>query len=194
VTVLRRWAPWALTAAALVTVVLLAVALARIDGRADAAEADASDTAARLLELAMPDGLDADTCDAADPVGDELQRTTCAADADGEGSPAGVYTVYAGNGATAAFQQHVEAEGLRELDDVFDCGGEAGPEGWLQVRNLDDEVLGRLSCSVDEEGDSELRWVWDDLGSYGVVELRGGGEDGLDTLESWWSSVADRGL
>ena len=188
------WAPWGLAAAALVAVVLLTVLVVRTDGRADDASADASDTAARLLDLAMPGGLDATTCTTVDPVGEELARRRCDADADGEGSPAGTYTAFAGNGATAAFQQHVEQEGLRELDDAFDCGDDDGPEGWVQLRNSDDEVLGRLACSVDDEGDAELRWVWDDLGTLGLVELRGGGEDGLDSLESWWSSEADRGL
>ena len=81
---------------------------------------------------------------------------------------------------------------LRELESLYDCGGIEQAEGWLQLRNLDEEVVGRLSCSVDGEGDAQLRWVWDDLGTLGSVELRGGGAEGLSGLQSWWSAEADR--
>ena len=54
--------------------------------------------------------------------------------------------------------------------------------------------IGRLACSVTSQGDSELRWEWDDLGVFGEVYLRGGGAQGLSDLRSWWASAANRGF
>ena len=52
--------------------------------------------------------------------------------------------------------------------------------------------LGRQQFHLSE-GDAQLHWVWDDLGTLSMVEQRGGGEDGLSGLRSWWGSSADRG-
>jgi serine/threonine-protein kinase len=49
-----------------------------------------------------------------------------------------------------------------------------------------------LACSLDAEGDAQLRWTWDDTGTLAVAEVRGGGEDELRDLVSWWDDAADR--
>jgi serine/threonine protein kinase len=69
-----------------------------------------------------------------------------------------------------------------------------GSPGWVQLKDVDGNALGRLSCNVDDDGDPQLRWYWEDLGTLGFAELRGGGADGLSSLRSWWSDTADRDL
>jgi hypothetical protein len=188
------WLPWAVAAVAGALVVALVVLLLRADGRADDAVADAQEAAGRLLALTLPEGADPTDCTDVDPADGELRVLRCPA-GDGDGAaPAGTYTAYGPGEADARFDAVVEQYGLRQLDDVFDCGGLDTPRGWAEVRTFDDELLGRLSCVVDDEGDAELRWTWDDLGTMGLVELRGGGDGGLDDLESWWGRSADRGL
>jgi serine/threonine-protein kinase len=100
--------------------------------------------------------------------------------------------VYAGDGAATALAAHVEAEGLRELDSEYDCGSGEDPQGWLLLRDSDDRAVGRLACSLDAQGDAQLRWAWDDTGTLTVAEVRGGGTDGLRELVSWWDDDADR--
>lgn len=82
---------------------------------------------------------------------------------------------------------------LPELDDVYSCGGSDSPEGWVQLADVD-EQLGRLACSIDADGDPQLRCYWADVGVTGFAELRGGGAEALDDLRSWWTDNADRGL
>jgi serine/threonine-protein kinase len=170
------------------------VLLVVTDRRADDAVDDTSDVAQRLLLLSLPQDVDAGNCSVGTPAGDELRRLSCPADGQAEDVPTGTYSVLAGDGAAEAFDSSVDESGVDELADIFDCGSGDQPQGWAVLRNSDDEALGRLSCTVDDEGDSELRWIWDDLGTLGFVELRGGGEDGLGSLRSWWSDAADRGL
>ena len=61
---------------------------------------------------------------------------------------------------------------LPELDDVYSCGGSDSPEGWVQLADVD-EQLGRLACSIDADGDPQLRCYWADVGVTGFAELRG---------------------
>jgi hypothetical protein len=49
-----------------------------------------------------------------------------------------------------------------------------------------------LACSLDADGDAQLRWTWSDTGTLAVVEVRGGGEDALSDLVSRWDDEADR--
>ncbi|MGY1641283.1 serine/threonine-protein kinase [Geodermatophilus sp. SYSU D00703] len=191
-----RWAvllPWLLAAVALVAVLVLAGLLVATDRRADGAADDAAAVADRLLRFSLPRGVAAAECTVQEPVEGPLRRLRCpAGDVDDDGAPAGTYTVFRGDGADAALAAHVRDTGLRELDDEFDCGSGDDAQGWVQLRDDDDRPVGRLTCSVDADGDAELRWTWDDLGTLGLVELRGGGEDGLSTLRSWWLDAADR--
>nr|WP_275585728.1 serine/threonine-protein kinase [Geodermatophilus sabuli] len=184
--------PWVVAAVAGVVALALAVLLVVTDGRADDAADDASGAADRLLALALPDGVDPARCTGEAPADGQLRRLSCPAVEGDVDVPAGTYTVYAGDGASAAVAAHVEQAGLPELEDVFDCGVSDGPQGWVQLTDFDDAPVGRLTCSVDADGDAQLRWTWDDLGTVGLAELRGGGENGLSTLRSWWSGAADR--
>jgi tRNA A-37 threonylcarbamoyl transferase component Bud32 len=190
----RARVPWTVAAVAAALAVALVVLLVRADGRADDSTADAQEAAGRLLALTLPEGVDPGDCADADPADGELRVLRCPSGEGDDGAPAGTYTAYGPGAADAAFDEVVQQYGLRRLDDVFDCGSSDAPRGWAEVRTFDDEVLGRLSCVVDDEGDAELRWTWDDLGTMGLVELRGGGDGGLDDLESWWGRSADRGL
>jgi serine/threonine-protein kinase len=186
--------PLLVAAAATVGVLVLAVLLVLTDRRADGAADDAADAGERLLAQALPEGVDAADCDAQPPAEGQLYRLRCPAGQGEDDTPAGTYTVYSGDGAAAALAGTIEQLGLPELDDVFDCGGTDTPEGWLQILDFEEESLGRMACSVDDDGDAELRWVWDDLGVHALVEERGGGVDGLSRLRSWWGSAADRGF
>lgn len=78
------------------------------------------------------------------------------------------------------------------LRSVYDCRDRDDPEGWVQLRDSDDRAVGRLACSLDADGDAQLRWTWSDTGTLAVVEVRGGGEDALSDLVSWWDDEADR--
>jgi len=91
-------------------------------------------------------------------------------------------------------QQLLRSIGLPELDAVFSCGGSDSPEGWVQLSDVDDEEVGRLACSIDADGDPQLRWYWEDIGVLGFAELRGGGAEALSDLQSWWTDNADRGF
>jgi hypothetical protein len=81
---------------------------------------------------------------------------------------------------------------LPVLRSVYDCRDRDDPEGWVQLRDSDDQAVGRLACSLDADGDAQLRWTWSDTGTLAVVEVRGGGEDALSDLVSWWDDEADR--
>ncbi|WP_209305483.1 serine/threonine-protein kinase [Blastococcus sp. CT_GayMR20] len=185
---------WAVAALTVLAVLLLTALLVVTDRRADDAVDDAADAAQRLLRLSLPRDVDPGGCTVEAPAGDELRSLSCPAEGQADDVPTGTYSVLAGDGAAEAFDSAVEDSGAEELEDLFECGSGEQPQGWVVLRNVDDEPLGRLSCTVDDEGDSELRWIWDDLGTLGFVELRGGGEDGLGSLRSWWSDGADRGL
>jgi serine/threonine-protein kinase len=173
-------------------VLLLTALLVVIDGRADDATADASEAGARLVALSLPADVDPAGCVIQSPADGELRRLSCPSDSQPEGVPTGRYTALDGAGAAEEFAAHVEANDLPQLEEPSDCGSTDTPQGWAEVTDTDDRVLGRMSCAVDGDGDAELRWVWDDLGTLGFVEQRGGGEDGLSSLQSWWSSEADR--
>ena len=186
------WLPWALAGAATVAALVLAGLLVAADRRADAAAGEVSRVAERLLALSLPEQVDPADCTAAPGDGRTLGRLDCpAGDPDHDGAPASTHTLYAGDGAAAAFAAYVESQGLRLLDSERRCGRGADPEGWLQLRD-GDRVVGRLACSLDAEGDAQLRWTWDDTGVLAVAEVRGGGDDGLRELVSWWDDVADR--
>ncbi|MGY1689969.1 serine/threonine-protein kinase [Geodermatophilus sp. SYSU D01105] len=187
------WLPWVVAVASLVAVLVLAGLLVATDRRADGAADDAAGAAERLLVVTLPEGVDAARCTVVEPAGTRLRQLSCpAGDLDDDGAPAGTYTVFAGDGAAAAFAAHVQDAGLRELDDEFECGSDEDAHGWVRLRDSDDRPVGRLACSVDADGDAELRWTWDDLGTLALVELRGGGDDGLSTLRWWWADAADR--
>ncbi|WP_198588106.1 serine/threonine-protein kinase [Geodermatophilus chilensis] len=186
------WLPWVLAAAATVAALVLAGLFVTADRRADAAADDVSGVAERLLAVSLPEEVDPADCTAGPADGGTLGRLDCpAGDPDEDGALASTHTLYAGDGATTALAAHVEAEGLRLLDSEYECGNGEDPEGWLQLRD-DDRVVGRLACSVDAEGDAQLRWTWDDTGTLAVAEVRGGGDDGLRELVSWWDDAADR--
>ena len=186
------WLPWVLAAAATVAALVLAGLLVAADRRADAAAGDVSGVAERLLALGLPEEVDPADCTAAPGDGRTLGRLDCpAGDPDEDGAPASTHTLYAGDGAAAALAAHVESRGLRLLDSERECGRGADPEGWLQLRD-DDRVVGRLACSLDAEGDAQLRWTWADTGILAIAEVRGGGDDGLRELVSWWDDAADR--
>jgi hypothetical protein len=188
----RGWLPWALAAAATVAALVLTGLLLTAERRADAAADDVSGVAERLLALSLPEEVDPGDCTAAPGSGGALARLHCPAGYDGEGGvPAGTYTLYPGDGAATALAAHVEAEGLSVLDSEYECGRGDDREGWLPLRD-GERTVGRLACSLDAEGNAQLRWTWDDTGTLAVVEVRGGGDDGLRKLVSWWDDDADR--
>lgn len=191
---LAALAPWLVASAALAVVVLLAVVLVVLDGRVDDAREGRTDAAQRLLGFALPTDLDRAACDPEPPGEGELYALSCPASGQPDGFPTATWTVHADDGAEAAVDAVVRDLELPELDDVFSCGGSEAPEGWVQLANFDDEALGRLTCTVDGDGDPQLRWYWEDLGVVGFAELRGGGTEALSDLRSWWSDNADRGL
>lgn len=185
--------PWVLAGLALVVAAGLAVLALVLDGRADDAAQDADGAAERLLAFALPEGVDPADCTVEPPGEQELRRVTCPATDGDDAAPAGTYTVYAGDAAAEVFAATVEERGLRQLEDVFDCGGSDSPQGWVEITDVDERTVGRVACSVDGEGDAQLHWVWDDIGAVAMVEQRGGGEEGLSGLRSWWGNSADRG-
>jgi hypothetical protein len=188
-----RWLPWVLAAAVTVAALVLAGLLVAADRRADAAATNVSGVAERLLALGLPEEVDRADCTAAPGEGAALARLDCpAGDPDEDGAPATTHTLYGGDGAATALAAHVETEGLRELDSEYECGRGEDPQGWLLLRDSDDRAVGRLACSLDAQGDAQLRWTWDDTGSLAVAEVRGGGADGLRELVSWWDDDADR--
>jgi hypothetical protein len=192
-----RWvarAPWIVAGAALAAVLLLTVVLVLLDRRADEAAGGAEDAARRLVAIAIPVGMDEGGCAEGTAEEGELYTLSCPAAQQPEGFPTLTLTVYAGDGAETALDDSVEEFDLSELDDPYECGSSDGPEGWVQLEDYDGNPVGRLSCAVDGEGDPQLRWYWDDLGTLGFAELRGGGIDGLSTLVSWWFDTADRDL
>jgi len=187
-------APWLIAAAALAAVVLLAVVLVVLDGRVDDARDGRAEAAERLVRFALPADLDRDACSTEPPGEGELYALDCPAAGQPDGFPSVTYTVHAGDGAQAAVAAAVRDLELPELDAVFSCGGSDSPEGWVQLSDVDDEPVGRLACSVDADGDPQLRWYWEDIGVLGFAELRGGGTEALSDLQSWWTGNADRGF
>lgn len=185
--------PWIVTAAALVAVVLLTVLVVVLDGRADDARGGATDAAERLVTLALPVDVDRAACSTGVLEEGELYTLECPGSEQPEGFPTATYTVFAGDGAAAAVAGAVEQYDLRELEDEYACGSSEDAEGWVQLDDSDGNPVGRLACNVDDEGDPQLRWVWDELGVLGFAEFRGGGLDALSALQSWWSNTADRG-
>jgi tRNA A-37 threonylcarbamoyl transferase component Bud32 len=187
-------APWLIASAALAAVVLLAVVLVVLNGRVDDARDGRADAAERLVRFALPADLDRNACSTEPPGEGELYSMDCPAAGQPDGFPATTWTVHAGDGAEAAVAAAVRESELPELDAVFSCGGSETPEGWVQLSDVDDEAVGRLACSVDADGDPQLRWYWEDIGVVGFAELRGGGAEGLSDLQSWWTGNADRGF
>ena len=187
-------APWLIASAALAAVVLLAVVLVVLNGRVDEAREGRTEAAERLVRFALPADLDRDACRIEPPGEGELYLLRCPAAGQPDGFPAVTWTVHAGDGAEAAVAAAVRDRELPELDAVFSCGGLDSSEGWVQLSNVDDEEVGRLACSVDADGDPQLRWYWADIGVLGFAELRGGGAEALSELQSWWTANADRGF
>ncbi|MBM7805723.1 hypothetical protein JOD57_001560 [Geodermatophilus bullaregiensis] len=137
-----------------------------------------------------------------EPADGVLRQVACPAVEDGPTSTTA--TAHEGDGAAAALSADVERRQLGRLGSRTDCGSTVdgpGPSGWLPVvdpgagtgADTGEVEVGRLACWVDDDGDSVLAWTWDDLGTYSVAEQRGGGEDGLRALLSWWGSNGDRG-
>ncbi len=210
--------PWALAALGAVLTLLLAtltvLAVVRADSavvraesaaesaavRAESASDAASEAGQRLVTAALADGVDPADCTVQDPADGVLRQLACPAVEDGPTSTS--YAAHDGDGAAAALSADVEAQRLTRLEDRSQCGSEndggPGPAGWLPILDTSagtdaaDGEVGRLACWVDGEGDSVLAWTWDDLGTRGVAELRGGGEEGLRDLLRWWGDTADR--
>jgi serine/threonine-protein kinase len=181
----------ALAVAAAVLVAITAVGASRT------AEA-ATEAGQRLLDTTLADGQDAEGCTAREVGDGVLRRLTCPGDPEEAPTVIG-YTAHEGGGAAAALDDDIATNDLGRLDDRFDCGqtfddGGPGPEGWLPVVDGEDVEVGRMACWVDGDGDAVLSWAWDDLGTLGVAEQRGGGAGGLSELRSWWDSTADRGF
>jgi len=187
-------APWLIASAALAAVVLLAAVLVVLDGRVDDAREGQAEAAERLVRFALPADLDRSACSTEPPGEGELYSLDCPAAGQPDGFPAATWTVHAGDGAEAAVAAAVRDLELPELDAVFSCGGSDSPEGWVQLSDVDDEEVGRLACSIDADGDPQLRWYWEDIGVLGFAELRGGGAEALSDLQSWWTDNADRGF
>ena len=185
--------PWIVAGAALLAVVLLTALLVVLDGRADDARNGASDAAERLVAIALPEELDRSGCSTGAPEGDELYVLECPNAEQPDGFPTTTFTVYGGDGAEAAVTAAIEDFELGQLDDEYGCGSGDAPEGWVELEDFDGNSVGRFACSVDGEGDPQLRWYWADLGVLGFAEFRGGGADALSDLRSWWSDTADRG-
>jgi serine/threonine-protein kinase len=187
-------APWIVAGAALVALVLLTVLLVVFDRRADDAVDGAADAARRLVRIALPTELEESGCAVGVPARGELYVLSCPAAEQPEGVPSTTFTVYPGDGAETELSDSIDGAGLSELEDVYACGSDPSPEGWVQLVDYDGEDVGRLSCLVDDEGDPQLRWYWSDLGTLGFAEIRGGGVEALATLRSWWTDYADRDL
>ena len=189
----------AVAAVAVLALVVAAVLLVLTDRRADRAADQAEDAASRLLGFALPSDVDPDDCTALDADGDVVRELQCGPTEDGEGPTSARYSVATEDAAADAFSADVAAQDLAQLTRTYDCGSSSGEgqQGWVPVTDTDTDgeevTVGRVACWVDGDGDSVFSWTWPDLGVRAVVELRGGGTDGLSDLQSWWRSTADRG-
>lgn len=194
----RTWPAWVVAGLATVAAVVLGVLLALADRRADRAAGQATDGAARLLAATLPRDVAPESCTAGGPAGDVLRELRCGPSTDEDGPTSATYSVATGDAAAAAFAAEVDARGLAELDDVYDCGSWDGGQGWVRLTDYDDDgdevPVGRLYCYVADDEAAVLGWTWDDLGSRAVVEQRGQGGDGLADLRDWWVETADRDL
>ena len=151
----------------------------------------------RLVAATLPDGVDPGDCTEGEPADGVLRELTCPGDPE-SGVTGSTYTAHEGDGAARALAAVIEREGLGPLEDRYSCGSTAtGPAGWFPVvdGDLDDggTEIGRAACWVDGDGDAVFAWSWDDLGTHAVAEVRGGGEQALSGLRSWWDGGADRG-
>ncbi|MGY1794218.1 serine/threonine-protein kinase [Geodermatophilus sp. SYSU D00525] len=190
--------PWVLAGLGAVLALALAGALVAVVLRLDDAREDARAAGQRLVASALAVGTDPAGCSAEEPPDGVLREVGCPGDPEDGGPTAVTYSAHDGDGAARALAADVEQQGLTELEDRYSCGrqvdGEPGPAGWFPVLDDDEAEVGRAACWVDGEGDAVLAWTWDDLGTRAVAEQRGGGEQGLSTLRSWWDDVADRGF
>ncbi|SHG88994.1 serine/threonine-protein kinase [Geodermatophilus nigrescens] len=187
--------PWVVAALAGLVALALAVALVVVALRSDDAGDAAAGAGERLVAAALPAGVTIGDCTGADPGDGVLREVTCPAD-DEAGVTTSTVRAHDGDGAARALAADIEREGLEQLDERYDCGqeldGQPGPSGWFPVLDDDDAEVGRVACWVDGDGDAVLAWAWDDLGTYGIAEQRGGGASGLYDLRGWWDD-ADRG-
>ncbi|MGY1832375.1 serine/threonine-protein kinase [Geodermatophilus sp. SYSU D01180] len=190
--------PWVLAGLGAVLALVLAGALVAVVLRLDGAREDARAAGQRLVAAALAAGTDPAACAAEESADGVLRELGCPGDPEVDGPSGVTYSAHDGDGAARALAADLERQGLPELEDRFDCGlaseGESRTTGWFPVLDADETEVGRAACWVDGEGDTVFAWTWDDLGTYAVAELRGGGADGLSTLRNWWDDSADRGF
>ncbi|WP_369253503.1 serine/threonine-protein kinase [Geodermatophilus amargosae] len=189
--------PWVLAALGAVLSLGLAVALVLAAVRSDDAGDAAAGAGQRLVAATLPAGVEFGDCTEQESADGVLREVTCPADPETPPTSS-TYSALDDDGAAQALAADIERQELRPLEDRFGCGSSsAGPAGWFPIGDgdLDDggTELGRAACWVDGDGDAVFAWAWDDLGTYGVAEVRGGGESALADLRSWWDSNADRG-
>jgi protein kinase-like protein len=189
--------PWVLAALGAVLSLVLAVSLVLVALRSDDAGDAAAGAGQRLVAATLPAGVELGDCTEQEPADGVLREVTCPADPE-TGVTSSTFTAHEDDGAPQALAADIERQGLEPLEDRFGCGSSSnGPVGWFPIADGDLDgggtEVGRAACWVDGDGDAVFAWAWDDLGTYGVAEVRGGGDSQLSNLRSWWDSNADRG-
>ncbi|KQS73362.1 serine/threonine-protein kinase [Modestobacter sp. Leaf380] len=193
-----RRTPWAWVAVAVVALlaaVALAVLLVVTDRRADEARSAADRAQLQLLEVGLPADVDAGDCPATGGTDGALLALDCGSSDTEDGPTSQTYQLLASPAAAAAeFEADVARRELPQLDgdDDFACSSSDGDQGWVRLLDYDDQPIGRLSCSVEEDRDTVVSWTWDDRPGFSTVSLRGGDTDGVTRLMSWYRDNADR--
>ncbi|MGY1807260.1 protein kinase [Blastococcus sp. SYSU D00669] len=186
------WRGWPVVAAVLGVAALVGWSLWGLgvgDGSAAAERAEQ-----RLLAEFLPDDVAAADCSAGEPPAAALTVLDCGPSSSDDGPTEARYVLHPdGTAAEQAFEQELGDRQLGSFEDYFDCSSDGPAAGTWETDGFGDEPRpgGRFACYVDGDGDSVVSWTASDDGLLAVVQVRGGGEDGLGQLASWWDSHAD---
>jgi len=150
----------------------------------------ATDARQRLLREYLPD--DVGDCRRAAGTEEALTALSCGAGTSDDGPSEARYALYAeGDAADSAFDADTGHRELPAIESYSDCSDGPGSFTWQQQdADGNDVPAGRFACYVDDQGDTVVTWTVTDQGFRAVVQVRGGGEDGLGSLASWWDSHA----
>jgi serine/threonine-protein kinase len=138
----------------------------------------------------LPDGLDHDTCELDEDVGDYddgvVAAATCEPD---EGADEVAVTVFEDDEALGSGFADAEDASGETLNDDEDCRTSHYATHTWTSNDEPDSVLGQVACYLDDSGYAGLAWTLDDQDLL-YVASRNDGDDA--EIYNWWIDLVDR--
>ncbi|WP_366489572.1 serine/threonine-protein kinase [Petropleomorpha daqingensis] len=142
------------------------------------------------LRSEIPAGFDSASCTTLAPAGDgDLAALDCGAATSQPGPDFSRFYLYPDSATVEqVFLDDVTGVNLTELSADQAC---PDTQGYYYYTGTNGDQAGRVACYVSDDNNAVLVWTQDDAHAEAVVQLTGGGTEGLATLWTWWRDGAN---